>query len=48
MEQHEQGPMHTEDLQVDDPPMSIPGMLILDAVVGELNIGLLWCWFSWP
>lgn len=32
--------MHTEDLQFAEPPMSIPGMLLPGAVVGELDIGL--------
>ena len=32
--------MHTEDLHFAEPPMSIAGMLIPSAVVGELDIGL--------
>ncbi len=32
--------MHTEDLQFAEPPMSISGILIPGAVVGELDVGI--------
>ncbi len=32
--------MYTEDLQFAEPPMSISGILIPGAVVGELDVGI--------